>query len=78
MRITVTPHGDVGRVLTPGQRALTVEAEPGDTIGAVLARLGLGPEEIWIIRHNSQRAGTSQPLADGDHLELFAVVSGGA
>ena len=77
MRITVTPHGDVGRILTPGQRDLTVEAEPGDTISAVLARLGLGPEEIWIIRHNRQRADPSQPLADGDHLELFAVVSGG-
>jgi sulfur carrier protein ThiS len=77
MRITVTPHGDLGRVLSPGQRSLTVELEPGATVGTLLARLGLGPEEVWLIRHNRQRATVDQTLADGDALELFAVVGGG-
>lgn len=78
MRIIVTPHGDLGRVLTLGQRSLTVEVEPGATVRTLLAQLGLGPEEVWLIRQNRQRATVDQPLADGDALELFAVVSGGA
>jgi predicted transcriptional regulator/sulfur carrier protein ThiS len=77
MRITVTPHGDLGRILRLGQRSLTVAVEPGATVGSLLAHLGLGEDEVWIIRHNRQRATASQPLTDGDLLELFAVVGGG-
>jgi sulfur carrier protein ThiS len=77
MHIVVTPHGDLGRMLRDGQRSLTVEMTAGATVGALLAQLGLGREEVWIIRHNGQRAAVDQALADGDRLELFAVVSGG-
>jgi sulfur carrier protein ThiS len=77
MRILVTPHGDLGRVLAGGQRSLTVELEAGATVAGLLARLGLGPEEVWLIRHNRQRATVEQTLTDGDALELFAVVGGG-
>jgi sulfur carrier protein ThiS len=77
MRVTVTPHGDLGRVLPSGQRSLAIEVEPGATVGVLMAQLGLGQEEVWIIRHNRQRATAEQPLADGDTLELFAVVGGG-
>ena len=77
MRILVTPHGDLGRVLAPGQRSLTVDLDDGATVAALLARLALGPEEVWLIRHNRQRATVDQILTDGDALELFAVVGGG-
>jgi sulfur carrier protein ThiS len=77
MRITVTPHGDLGRVLTAGQRSLTVELPDGATVATLLTTLALGPEEVWLIRHNRQVAAIDQPLADGDALELFAVVGGG-
>lgn len=77
MRITVTPHGDLGRVLATGQRSLTVDLPLGATVAGLLATLKLGPEEVWLIRHNRQVATVDQPLADGDALELFAVVGGG-
>jgi sulfur carrier protein ThiS len=63
--------------LTPGQRSLTVELAAGTTVAGLLATLGLGPEEVWLIRHNRQRATVEQALSDGDALELFAVVGGG-
>jgi sulfur carrier protein ThiS len=77
MQVTVTPHGDLGRVLAKGQRSLTVELAGTATVATLLETLALGPEEVWLIRHNRQRATVDQPLHDGDMLELFAVVGGG-
>ncbi len=77
IRITLTPHGDLGRVLARGQRSLTVELPPGATVATLFERLGFGLDEVWLIRHNREIVKREQPLADGDTLEVFAVVSGG-
>lgn len=77
MQVIVVPHGDLGRILKNGQRSLTIDCPAGTRVAELLEQLGLGLDEVWLIRHNRQRATADQLLTEGDSLELFAVVGGG-
>ncbi|PIQ06979.1 MAG: thiamine biosynthesis protein ThiS [Nitrospirae bacterium CG18_big_fil_WC_8_21_14_2_50_70_55] len=54
--------------------------EPGATVGDLLARLALDPQRV-VVEHNrtilDRATGASQPLNDGDEVEIVALVGGG-
>lgn len=50
---------------------------PGESVDAVVARLGIPLDELKLIFVNGVHAALSTPLADGDRLGLFPAVGGG-
>lgn len=51
--------------------------EPGDTVAAVMERLGLPQAEVKLVFVNGLKAGFDTVLRDGDRLGLFPAVGGG-
>ncbi len=47
------------------------------TVGAVVARLGLGPGAMGIVLVNGVHADADQALAPGDEISLFPPLGGG-
>ena len=48
-----------------------VERRQGDTIETVLARLGIGPEEVSNIFLNGELSALGRPVGDGVRLGVF-------
>lgn len=61
------------RLLPGGERPL--EVEPGTTYGQVLARLGLSPETVVVLREGLP-VPDDEPVAAGE-IHVVRVVSGG-
>ena len=78
MKLTVRLFGDLRRYLPEGQDPIQMELPEGSTSMTVLDSLGIHPGEVWVVRANKQVVPEDQPLRDGDDLEVFEPVGGGA
>jgi thiamine biosynthesis protein ThiS len=72
-------HGETKR----GVRGLVgdvVEADvpEGLTVDRLLAHLGVDRGEVWLSAVNREVVKPDHPLRDGDSVEVFAPVAGGA
>ena len=78
-RVTVRLYGGLGVFLSDAQPAtpLTVDLQPGDTIGALLGRLGVPLAEVGVAAVNGSRSELDRLLGDGDEVVVAAPVSGG-
>lgn len=56
---------------------LTLEAAETATVGDIVAKLKIAPEEIKIIMVNGIHAEPEQSLKNGDRIGLFPPVGGG-
>ncbi len=80
MTVTVRAHGELGRYLKPlGGDTASVALPAGATVGALLDRLGINRDEVWLVAVNGDVVddGEDRRLADGDRVDLFAAVAGG-
>jgi sulfur carrier protein ThiS len=77
MRIVVSAYGDLRRYLLDGEPERTLELASGATLGDLTRALGADPNDAILARRGSGVLREEAPLADGDHVELFAPVGGG-
>lgn len=75
MAIQVRLYGKLRRY-AQDQRAdaesvVNVEYQPGETIGQVLAQLGIASEEISHVFLNGELSAPSRRVSEGDRLGLF-------
>ncbi len=77
MQVRVKLMGTLRSQLPPGGSG-AVEAEPGTTVAALLARLGIDGVRIHLVMVNGEMATDRQRvLADGDDVTVFPPVAGG-
>jgi sulfur carrier protein len=62
--------------LVDGSREWRVEVEGDESIGDILRRLGLNPEE-YIVVVNGELVTIQDKVRDGSVITLYPVVSGG-
>jgi len=60
-----------------GRASVAVEIEPGETVGQVLARLGVPTEQARLIFIDARAATLDHPLQGGEHLAVFPAIAGG-
>ncbi|MBN2477176.1 MAG: MoaD/ThiS family protein [Pirellulales bacterium] len=60
-----------------GAPSVEVEIDPGRTIEAVLAGLGVPTDQTRILFLNNRAANLSDTLKDGDQLGVFPALGGG-
>lgn len=80
MIVTVRLHATLRRPTPTGyQNRVRAELENGATVASLLEMLNLNidPEHLMVLL-DRRRVGPNHPLADGDHLDLFPPISGGA
>jgi molybdopterin converting factor small subunit len=58
-------------------KGLKLELEDGATIGDVVRRLNLPPQEIKTVFVNSTLRDFSYPLEEGDLVGIFSPIAGG-
>jgi thiamine biosynthesis protein ThiS len=78
MRVTVKLYGNLKRYLPEKKETAEMEIESGTTIRALLAQLGVPDSDVWMSAVNDQVVDDSTALRDGDVLEVFEPVGGGA
>ncbi len=78
MRATVKLYGNLKRYLPEKAETAEMEIEFGTTIRALLTRLGVPDSDVWMCAVNDQVVDDSTALRDGDVLEVFEPVGGGA
>lgn len=62
--------------LTPGN-ANALPIAPGETVSALIDRLGIPRDEVKIVFVNGSAASLDRVLADGDRVGIFPPVGGG-
>jgi molybdopterin converting factor small subunit len=75
MNITLKCFATLSRFSPPDADAYAIA--PGETVAAVVARLGIPEEELKLVFVNGVHAPLGAPLADGDRVGLFPAVGGG-
>ena len=65
------------RAYVGGAPSVEVDVEPGETVGEMLERLGVPPDQTRILFVNNRAATLSQPLEDGDRVGVFPAIGGG-
>jgi molybdopterin converting factor small subunit len=75
-RIQVHVYADLRQYLG-GAASTEVDAQPGQTVAAVMQQLGIPAERTRIVFVNHRAAGLEQPLAGGDRVDLFSAIGGG-
>jgi molybdopterin converting factor small subunit len=65
------------RAYLGGRASTELEIEPEETLGAVLARLGIPHEQTRILFINNRHATLDQPLHGGDQVAVFPAIGGG-
>jgi molybdopterin converting factor small subunit len=65
------------RAHVKGAVSVSVEIEPGQTIGDVLEKLSVPLGQTRIIFLNHRAAGLDQPLVGGEELGVFPAIGGG-
>lgn len=75
MTISLQCFAQLNTYLPENAGAYTLES--GDTVAAVMERLGLPQAEVKLVFINGTKAGFHTALRDGDRLGLFPAVSGG-
>jgi len=51
--------------------------EPGETVGSLVARLGIPEEDVTLVFINALRSDPDSEIKDGDRVGLFPPVGGG-
>ncbi len=77
MHVVVSAHGDLRRHLLGGTAERSVELAVGATLADLTAALGAEPDDAILARRGPEVLREQAPLAEGDHIELFAPVGGG-
>ncbi len=57
--------------------AMKVEMPKGATVGDLVSKLGLPPEEVKLVYVNGRLRGWDHALSDGDEVGIFPPVGGG-
>ena len=65
------------RAYVGGTPSVEVDVEPGETVGEMLERLGVPPDQIRILFVNHRAATFAQTLDDGDRVGVFPAIGGG-
>lgn len=78
MRLTVRLFGDLRSFLPAEQDLLKIEVPEGETAASLLERIGIHPGDVWMIRANHLVIADDSSLHDGDDIEVFEPVGGGA
>jgi thiamine biosynthesis protein ThiS len=78
MRITVKLYGNLRKYSPARTETAEMEIESGTTIRALLARLTVPDPHVWMCAVNDQVVDDTTALRDGDVLEVFEPVGGGA
>ncbi len=78
MHITIKFYGNLKQYLPHRQEVAPLEVEPGTTILDLLTRLGVPDEQVWMSAINDVVVPSSAALGEGDVLEVFEPVGGGA
>ena len=60
-----------------GSPSVEVDVEPGETVGGMLERLSVPPDQTRILFVNNRAATLSQTLEDGDRVGVFPAIGGG-
>jgi sulfur carrier protein ThiS len=75
--VTVVMHGTLRRFLPEGAARATLDLRGGATIGELLAELG-ADQDTWLVARNQAVAERDAVLAQGDVLDCFEPLAGGA
>lgn len=78
MKVTVKLFGNLRRHLPRTQELLELDLVEGVRINEVLEQLGIDDGEVGLAVVNGELVAETSQLHDGDRLELFAVIGGGA
>ncbi len=78
MQITVKFHGNLKKYLPQKKEQAAMEIEIGVTIRALLARLNVPDSDVWLCAINNNVVDECSALREGDTLEVFEPVGGGA
>jgi len=78
MNVTVKLFGNLRRHLPPGQEAIALSLAPGTSLEAAMQQLGVPDGEVGLAAVNGEAVPETSVLRDGDRLELFAPMGGGA
>jgi len=65
------------RAYLSGAASVETEIEPGQTVGSLLDRLGIPPDQTRIIFVNNRAAGLSYRLEGGEQIGVFPAIGGG-
>jgi molybdopterin converting factor small subunit len=79
MKVQVKLLATLRSKLPPEARgSTTLELEPGATVEAVLAKLGISDGQVHgVLINDAVETDRTRPLADGDSLVLLPPVAGG-
>ena len=75
MHITIKCFATLSRFTPKDADAFSVT--PGESVGSVVARLGIPLGELKLVFVNGAHCALDTPLADGDRVGLFPAVGGG-
>ena len=78
MLITIKLYGNLKRYSPDKTESAQIEIEGGTTIRGLLTQLGVPDQSVWMSAINGQVVDDSSELHDGDVLEVFEPVGGGA
>ncbi len=65
------------RRFADGKPAVDVEIVAGETVGQVLARLGVPAAQTRVVFVDNQAVGMDRALAGGEELGVFPAIGGG-
>jgi molybdopterin converting factor small subunit len=75
-RVTVHLYASF-RAYADGAANVDVEIQPGDTVGQVLAKVGVPAEQTRILFVNNRAATLDDPLQGGERIGAFPAIGGG-
>ncbi len=78
MFVTVKLYGNLKKYLPEKKEIAQMPVADGTTIAALLVRLGVPDGEVWMCALNDNVVYATNALHDGDVLEVFEPVGGGA
>lgn len=80
MRVTVKLHATLRKFLPPGssEQSAVVELPEGATVADLVRRLGIPPEHTKMMVSGDNYLETSSVLHDGQDVDLFPPLAGGA
>ncbi len=78
MKIELRLHGDFRKYVGGSHDTLNLEIPDGTTINDVLEQLGVEDRDFWMSAVNRDVAKREAVLHDGDMVEFFGPVAGGA
>jgi sulfur carrier protein ThiS len=77
MKVTVRLYAELARRVAGGQRQIEAELPAGSSVQDLLTQLAVPDEPAVIVGRNGSLANGSDPLVDGDRIELMTQMEGG-